>query len=331
MEYESYVNVNIKNLKENLKYIKNNYAYDYYILNVSNEAFYHGMYIINYLTGIDYLYVNSLNDLRLVRKYNKNIAVIYDGIINEDIIYEGIINNAILVIKDKSVLSMGDIKDDLEFIVKVDPLGYEGLSKKVDMQDIFDLANSNSHLKFKGIMAKLEEQNYDDFKYITSVVKNWDLLILNFEDDKKKIRNSNAILVDYSIYGYNNIKKSLFKKEEGNLKQVFSLNSKIVNIVKETKKKKTIYLGIVPLGYYRGIGDKLTKVRINNKFYLIQKITSQYMIVVVDEDIKINDKVIITDESLPLENYYDGNILGYLATWGKNLPVIYDGEVNLVG
>ena len=100
MNYTNYININIKNIQDNILYIRNNFNYKYYILDVSNKAFYHGMYIINEISNIDFLYVNNFDDLLLVRKYNKNIPTIYNGEINQNNIYDLILNNAIIVIKD---------------------------------------------------------------------------------------------------------------------------------------------------------------------------------------------------------------------------------------
>ena len=69
----NYIKINTNNLIDNIKYVKNNYDFCYYGFNVSNNAFFHGMYLINYLEGlVDYLYVNNFNDLLMIRKYNKD-------------------------------------------------------------------------------------------------------------------------------------------------------------------------------------------------------------------------------------------------------------------
>ena len=73
----NYIKINTKNLLDNIYYIKNNYSYDYYILDVSNEAFFHGMYLIKYLKDqIDFLYVHDFTDLLLIRKYEQDFPVI---------------------------------------------------------------------------------------------------------------------------------------------------------------------------------------------------------------------------------------------------------------
>ena len=71
MNYVNTIKINTNNLLSNIDTIKENYAYSYIILDVSNNAFNHGMYIIHYLKDkIDYLYVHDLSDLLLIRKYD---------------------------------------------------------------------------------------------------------------------------------------------------------------------------------------------------------------------------------------------------------------------
>ena len=49
---------------------------------------------------------NHFKDLLLIRKYNKEIPVIYEGVIHEDNVYDLVMNNAILVIHDIKTLEM---------------------------------------------------------------------------------------------------------------------------------------------------------------------------------------------------------------------------------
>ena len=49
MNYTNYIKIDTDKIKYNLKILKNNYSYDNYIMDVSNNAFNHGMNIINYL------------------------------------------------------------------------------------------------------------------------------------------------------------------------------------------------------------------------------------------------------------------------------------------
>jgi len=327
MQYNNFININIDNLFHNINYIKSKYNYSYYILDVSNNAFNHGMYIINFLADkIDYLYTNNYNDCALIRKYNKVIPTIYSGIINENNIFDLIINNTIILIRDKKTLEniiTLNIKDNLNIILNIDVNNYNGINSKHDILDIIDLLKDNKYINILGLKGKINEDEYDNFKYIISPLKDLELMLFNDEEDKNKIKISNALKLNYSVYGINNVKKSLFKKEEVNLKQIFTLNSKVIRIIKNIKNKKETYTGVIPFGYLNGISEDITKVYINNKLYNIKKINDEYSLIEIDNTVNIEDKVEITSYNNPLEFYYPINTLLYFNILSTNLPIIY--------
>ena len=75
----TYIEINLDNLKHNVKTIKEKYNnYDYYIAVVKGDAYGHGQYIANTLekSGINYLAVSSLKEANDIRKYNKNIPIL---------------------------------------------------------------------------------------------------------------------------------------------------------------------------------------------------------------------------------------------------------------
>lgn len=326
----NFIKVNKEYLLDNINKIKKMYSYPYYILDVSNHAFGAGMYIVNYLKNqIDYLYVRDLKDAILIRKYDKEIPIIYNGFIHENNIYDLIINNVILVINRKeildSILSL-KIKDKFDLILNIDLNNYNGIYSKHIIEDIIDLLKNDIHIHILGIQATITEKNYHDLKYIINPLKKLDLIILNYEEKKNKIKLSNAILLDSSIYGINQ-KKNLFKKEQNNYKQIFSLNSKIIHIKREHKNKKEIFLGIIPYGSFHGMSEKIKKVYIQDKLYPIRAIQKEYSLIEIDSSIKVNDIVEITSYHNPLEKYINDQTLFYLNLVSSNLNIIYDDYI----
>ena len=329
MDKMNYIKINTKNMLDNIHYLKDTYPYSYYIVDVSNNAFHHGMYLIKYLDKqIDYLYVNHFHDLLLIRKYHVDLPVIYDGEINEDNIYDLIMNNAILVIHDLSILEKVkclSIKDPVSFVFYIDPEGFYGIHRKEDILDYLEWDFKYFHLL--GVMARLNEKNYDDFKYIIRPLNHLDLMILNQEEDKRKIQGSNAIKLDYSIYGLNVPKKKLFQKQENNLKQIFTLSSKIVLIKKEIQNKKERFVAVIPFGYYHGMNDQINSVWIHHKLYKVLEIFHEFMYVEVDYSIEKGMKVEITSEHNPLENYFRVQPLNYFSLFHSNLSIVYDDYI----
>ncbi len=319
------ININLDNLQANITYLRNTYNYKYFIMDISNNAFNHGMFLVNNLSNIDFLYANNFNDILLVRKYNKDIPLIYSGPLSEDIIYDLIINNVIIILNNISLIKDLSIKDNLEFILNIDLYNYQSFNSKTAILDVLDLINTNNHLHLKGIISSLKEEDYEDFKYIISPLKDLDLICLNNEEDKNKIKLSNCLKLDYSIYGINKFKKTLFKKEEYPLKQIFSLQTKIINIKKVYNKKKEIIYGIIPMGFYNGLIPHISHVLINNNLYAIKEIKEEYSLITINESIHLNDDVIITSYENPLENYLSNNILSYFLLL-TNLPITYNNQ-----
>ena len=329
MNYVNTIKINTDNLLSNIDTIKENYAYSYIILDVSNNAFNHGMYIIHYLKDkIDYLYVHDLSDLLLIRKYDKDIPVIYGGKVHQDNVYDLIINDAILVISNMEILKnikSLNIKDKVTFILGIDPKGYFGIAKKEDILDYLEW--DHKYFELVGVIAQIEEKDYDNFNYIIRPIKDAKLMILNHENDKRKIHGSNAIKLDASIYGINTEKKKLFQKNDISLKQVFTLGSKILDIKEITNSKKSKYVAIIPFGFYQGMKQAIKQVFIHNKLYPVKEIKEDCMLVEVGEDITKDMEVEIISSNNPLEKYFSEETLSYFSLFSMNIPIIFDDYI----
>lgn len=323
------IQINTNYLIQNIQYIKKQNHYTYYIMNVSNNAFCHGMYLIKRVKGlVDYLYVNDFYDLLLIRKYDKDIPVIYDGDVTIDNIYDLIINNAIVVIRDIHLLERIhglNIKDDLDVILEIDPEGLRGIANKQDILDYLEV--SDKHIQILGVKAHIKEDDYEDFKYIVRPINNSSLMILNSEEDKRKIQGSNAIILDASFYGINEIKKKLFQKVEAPLKQIFRLTSKVANVKVYTHKNKEKYIAVIPFGYHHGMNDAIKNVYIENKLYSVDKVTTEFTYILGDENIKIGMDVEITSVHNPLENYISNHTLNYFSLFHSNIPILFDDYI----
>ena len=327
MNYTSYIKININNLNYNINYLKNNLPYKYYWMDISNNAFNHGMYLSRFLNDINFLSVNNLNDVIKLRKYNKKITLIYEGEITLDNIYDLILQNVIFVIKDIETLKMFNSNEKLKFIIKIDPNNYDGINSKTEILDIIDFGKEHNY-KILGIIGNILEKDYDEFKYIISPLKDLEIICLNNEFDKKKIKLSNTIKLNYSIYGFNDLKKGKYQKEKYPLKQIFNLNTKIIKIKKEKIKKKENIIGIIPLGYLNGINLNIDNVIINNKLYKVTKIFENISLILIDDNVKINDLVEITSNNNPLEKYFPLNPINKLYFLGYNLPILYEDKNN---
>lgn len=322
----NYIDINIKNLQDNINYIRDNLAYKYFILDVSNNGFYHGMYVINELANIDYLYVNNFKDLLKVRSYNKKIPTIYSGDIEEDNIYDLIMNNAILLIKDTSILKYQDIRDDVEVIMALDSNGYIGIKEKDDIEKVISFIKNNSHIHLLGFKLDENEETYKDIilKYKAK------LTIIDDFNNQNKDGIINAIKIDNEAYGINKVKKDFFKKDNNSYKQVFILKAKIKKIETIKIKKKDIKVAIIGLGYLNGMHENITKVVINKQIYDVFRVKEEYSLIKIDEHINNSDIVTITSSDNPLNIYLDENILQYLSSLQNKFPILYNEEIKIL-
>jgi len=331
MNYTNYIKIDTDKIKYNLKYLKNNYSYDNYIMDVSNNAFNHGMNIINYLENeINYLYTNNINDIFLIRKYNKDIKVILNYTYDQDNILDIINNNITIIInspKELELLTKLDLYAPLNIILNINFKGLSLYNDKFIIKDSLDIISNHKKLNLVGIISQVEESNYNDFLYITTDLfnLNLELYILNNENDKNKIKNSNAIKLDNSIYGVHQTKNKLFSKNPKIYKESLNLYSKIIKI---TTGKKDKNQGLIPFGYLHGMTSLISKVCIKNNLYKILDVKDEYTIIEIDNSININDEVEILGTNNPLDNYFSNETIIYFNTFNLNLPIIYVNEKN---
>jgi len=317
--------INIGSLKHNIKSFKNNYSYNNYILNVSNNAFSHGIELVKYLDNeFDYLYTNSFNDALKIRKYNHKTKIIYSGPILEDNIYDLILNDVIIVIKSKKIMDFIlnlKIKDKFDVIFNIDVHNFNGFNSKHEINDLLEDIKNDIHINILGIIAYIEEKDYLDFKYIIQSLKNLELIILNNENDKAKIKESNAIILDKSIYGIDTKKKKLFDKSVSNLKPTLEIFSYVDKIVTSNFKKKEVCYAIIPMGSINGLTNNISKVFINDRFFNIKEIKEEFSIIVVDNSISENDKVEIIGSNNRIDFYIKDDVFINLNALTNGLTI----------
>ncbi len=331
MDYVTYKEIDINTINNNLSVIKNRYSFKYYILDVSNNAFGHGISIVKNI-AIDYLYTNNLNDIFLIRKYNNDIPIILDSLINPEQILDAINNNVILVVNDIHTLekiSEEKLFASLNVILNIDNNGFLGFKNKKDIRNAVEIFKTHTKLKILGIKAQIRENDFHDFLYIINDLLRLDLgmFILNNESDKRKIKYSNAIKLDNSIYGINHyIKGKFLSKKDDSFKEAMGIYTKVVSIKKDVHKKEREFV-IIPVGYLNGMLKEIKKVFIKDKFYVVMEIRDLYSIVIGETGINIGDLVEIIGLNNPLENYIKNNTLSYFNCFN----MISENESNYIG
>ena len=235
MYRKTFVEINLDNLKSNVKNIIKKYPdYKYYIGMVKSNAYNHGLYIVNTLieSGINYLAVSSLDEAIKIREYNKEIGILITEIIDEDLINEAIKNNITLTIDDLDYLKK--IKDSCTIHIKLNTgMNRIGVSSKEEFNELYEYINKNKNIELEGIYTHFATPGINDiyydkqvnkFKEITSDIDLSKIKIVHCASSfivlsHPKIEFANGIRFGTMMYGYdislkeyNNDLKSKIKK-----------------------------------------------------------------------------------------------------------------------
>ena len=342
----TYANINLNNIKDNVKSIIKKYNdYKYYIGVVKADSYGHNSIkviesIIN--GGCNYLAVSSLDEALEIREYF-SLPILCLGIVNEKYIDIAEKNNIDIIVTNISYLEK--IKNNkLNIHIKIDTgMNRLGVKTKEEFNKIYNFMKE-SNLTLKGIYTHIYNANDEDstmnqiekFRYITSDIdlSNVDIVHIAQSDtliNYPKIDFVNGCRLGIIMYGLtNNIK----------LKNTISLISEVIEI-KEVKKNETIsyngtykakddmFLGIVSIGYADGVNRKLTGsyVYINNKRYeIIGSICMDMLMVKIDKSVKLYDKVEIykdINHIKELSNYLDTIPYELICNISKRVPRIY--------
>ncbi len=178
-------------LESNIEEIKMNYNnYEYYIGVVKNNAYKHGIYVVNDLIagGINYLAVSSLEEAIEIRKYNQEIPILCLETIEIEYIYDAINNNITITIEDLDYLiELNDlkIKDVLKIHLKVDSgMNRLGFKSTKEFNKAIKIIGENKKLYLEGIYSHFATSGVSD--------KHWDDQLSTFKKITKDV-NLNTI------------------------------------------------------------------------------------------------------------------------------------------
>ena len=305
--------------------LKNNaYGMNYNIVNT----------LVN--NGINYIQVGSLKEAIMVRKYNSDIPIVASYFMNLEEVYDAISNNIDITIYSldhlKKIKEL-KIKDKINIHLLIDNDSNKlGIKNNNELQEMITLITEHKYLNLKGIYSSIttlgvEDEYYykqvDNFYNLISNFINKDLMIYLNEPIMyhSKLKFINGIAFDLSLLGIEeNINDSFFsnkriknieKKYKDlefpniNLELVFNITSEVMSIKKVNKgslvgrnyiAKKDMLVGVIPIGHKDGITKAINYVGINNIKRQVIADEIDYLIVEVDENVKIKDKVYIVNE-----------------------------------
>ena len=260
-------------------------------------------------------YVN-INDLDLVKKNNITLSIISYDYFNELLKT----NPKIRVhLKINSGMNRFGIKNEvLEIVNKL---------KKSNMV----LEGIYTHLATSGVSDIYYDKQIENFEEITSLININEIPIVHLFNSisvarHHKLTYANGIRIGLMMYGFTfkmniskvtELKRKLFYKNISktmltnnlNLKKVLSLHSEVININKLKKGEFVGYgakhianydefIAVIPIGHADGITECYKKVMINNKLFPIVAICMDYIMVKVDNTVKVHDKVDLINNKL---------------------------------
>ena len=340
--------IDLNKLKENVNKLKSAYSdYDYLFACVKNDFFGMGINPINTLiqSGINYLYVSTLEEALRIRKINNDIPILITFDVDDENIYDVINNNFTLTISSVDYLKRINeikIKDKIKFHILIDNgCNKRGIKSKKELSEILEIIDSNKYFSLEGVYSEIETYGILDTEYYSSLNRFYKLvksidktdLIVHLNEPlmyHKKNELINGIRFDISLLGIEeniednfmtNMKiKSIDKKYQDlefpnvDLELIFAIKSKIISFASAGKKTqvgkdfitdKDMKLGIVPIGYKDGITHALKMVTINKMDYPIIADSIDYMTIEVDDKVKEDDDVYIIDSKTDIYEVID--------------------------
>ena len=224
----TYAVINKDILKENIKEIKKTYpSYEYYIGVVKNDAYHHGIKIVNELIkgGINYLAVSSLDEAILVRRINKNIPILCLEVISLDYLDLIIKNKITITVESLSYLKKlvnQDVNDLITIHFAVDSGMHRlGFSKEEELTKAYMLIKESKNLYLEGIYSHFATSGVQDIYYdyqvkrfleITKNIYLEDIPIVHLGRSltlvsHEKLNFCNGIRLGIVMYGFNQSRK----------------------------------------------------------------------------------------------------------------------------
>lgn len=273
------VSVDCDILTDNIRNIRENYEYEYYIGVVKANAYGHGDYVVNSLIrgGVNYLAASSLEECLSIRKRNTEIPILCLEPINVEYLDICSENNITITIPDTDYYREIHSKVPLKAHIKVDcgmnRLGFkdkQALKKVVDdiaSRDNLQIEGIYTHFPTSGIQDKHWDNNLESFIDITSLIDLSKIPIVHLGRSLTMVNHdripfANGIRIGIVMYGFDNklpeptglrkIKRKLVQKKNNIsktyvtnnlcLKTAFSLHSEIMSI-KHVNKGECIGYG----------------------------------------------------------------------------------------
>lgn len=223
MYRKTYAEINHNTLTNNIKEIIKKYPdYKYYFGIVKNNAYHHGIKIVNALKdgGINYFAVSSLEEAMELRKYNTDTPILILEPIDSEYIYDCITNNIAITIENNQQLeeiNKMKLTYELKVHLKIDTgMNRIGFKERFELEQAIQTIKQNkkiylegiySHFATSGIIDKNWDNQSEQFKEITKNIDLSEIPIIHLGRsltlvNHKKIEACNGIRLGIIMYGF---------------------------------------------------------------------------------------------------------------------------------
>lgn len=356
MYRKTYAKIDGNILEENVKEIKKKYnAYEYYIGVVKNNAYGHGMKVVQNLIrgGINYLAVSSLEEALMVRKYTTDTPILVLEPIPLDFVDDAINSKITLTVESVDYLknlNKIDLPYELKIHLKLDTgMNRLGIKTSKEVKEAVKIISKNDRLFLEGIYTHFATTGVNDFYYdrqvekfleLTSEIDISSIPIVHLDRSltfvtHEKLAFANGVRLGISLFGFSGsrtlgsgfkatlrkIKRNRYLKKyhispsilenDLKLKTAFSLYSNVMSLRKVQKGEVVGYnasyqvkeegiIATIPIGFADGVTKEFGVVAIRNKKYPIVADAMDMIMVLVDNDVKIKDKVEIFGDTITI-------------------------------
>lgn len=351
MYRNTYVEVNLKNIEENVKKLISKYNnYKYYFGVVKADCYGHkDIKTVQSIIrgGCNYLAVATLEEALEIRKNINNIPILCLGIIPITFIDECIKNNITITISNVEYLEklIMEKHNNLKVHIKINSgMNRLGTDNKEEFNKIYKMIK-NSNLLLEGVYTHIYNalsqkdtiNQFKKFEEITSDINLNEIPIVHIcASDATilyaKLPYVNCCRLGIAMYG-------LMENKQVEILPTFRLYSEIIQI-NDVENGTVGYNGnykvvapekiaIVPIGYADGIIRKNTgrNVYINNQSYnIVGNICMDMLFVKVDNFAKVGDKVTIIKDIQHIEQiakHLDTIPYEVICSISKRVPRIY--------
>ena len=277
MYRKTYVEVNIDNLKSNVRNMTEYYKeYKYYFGVVKGNCYGHGTtYVINELidSGINYLAVSNLEEAMEARNINNNIPILILEPIHLEYLDICIKNNITITVHDynyaKELLNT-KLDKKIKIHLKIDSgMNRIGFKDKNQINEIYNKFKENNNIEVEGIFTHFATLGINDkdwdiqldrFKELTADINLKEIPIVHLAKsaaflEHPKINFANGIRLGIAMYGYDpkpifntkGLKNKLRKIKREYLKRKNNVSQTIVDIPVELKPAYSMYTEIIQI------------------------------------------------------------------------------------